>query len=214
MALSEWQVFKSDLMSKATIDTRSPIAGGGSLILSDNGATNPQIVLLRSVLAERGFLSAKMRSIFRIDNIDGAGVGFVFMLDQLDITGTSGNFYGLFVGQALTDGVNKLMLAKYLDGMKSAYTTLIYSENYNPVGVFALEVEWASDLGTLSGTRITIRRSSPSIDNVDFNNMITVYSTIDTTNPLLVSQGEGIAYHNVFDGTNKFTLDKSSMIKV
>ena len=63
MSLNDWTIYKNALTAKATIDTKSPIAGGGSLILSDNGATNPQIVLQRVLSNERGFLKAKMRSL-------------------------------------------------------------------------------------------------------------------------------------------------------
>ena len=213
MALSEWTILKNNINARATLTTTSPIAGGASLVLSDNGTVNPQIVMIRTLTSEKRLLQAKMRTIARLDQVDGAGFGFVFMMDREDITKTEGNFYGLFVGKTRVVG-NEIVLAKFFDGLENPPTTVLYYTDYNPVGVFTLEVEWESDLGSVGGTHIIIRRSDPTVDSVTFDSLGVIYDQIDTSSPLVITRGEGIAYHNVFGGSNSFTLDKSSLIRV
>lgn len=214
MALSDWTIFKSDPLIKVTIDYRAPIAGGGSLLLADNAVTgNPQAVLVRTLAQEKGILHAKIRTLVRLAALDGAGVGIVFMLNQEDISTDQGQFYGAFIGETRVDGTSELVLAKFIHGLQNAPTTILYHAAYAPVGVCALEVEWDSDLATLGGTRVIIRRSDPTVDTVVFNTLITVYDAIDTATPIVVTAAEGIAYHNVFAGTNSFFLDKTLMVR-
>jgi hypothetical protein len=169
--------------------------------------------MIRAKENERGFLSARIRTFMRVRERAGAGCGIVFMMSQNDITGNTGDFYGLFVGETLTNGVPELALFKFRDGLLSAPQTVLYSEGYDTgERVFALEVEWESDLGALNGTRIIVRRSDPSMSTVNFSDMTTVYNEIDTTSPLVITEAEGIAYHNVFGGTCSFLLDNSTMI--
>ena len=213
MALTDWSILKSDLTIKAALTQIAPIAGGSSLFLSDNGAPgNPQAVLLRSLSSEKGLLFGKLSGLFRLDQVNGAGVGFVFMMDRENITGDFGQFYGLFVGKTRI-AATEIVLSKFLHGLQGAETLLAFS-SYVPSGVCALEVEWRSDLGNIGGTRIIIRSSDPTIDAIDYNNLTTVYDQVDSTSPFVITHAEGIAYHNVLGGANSFIVDKTIMMKV
>lgn len=213
MALSEWTIYKNKILAKATLVTTSHIAGGASLVLSDNGQTNPQIVMMRTRTSEKAFLQGKMRTLIRADQSNGAGAGFVFMTDREDVTGGVGNCYGLFYGKTRVAGTNEIVVSKFLDGLENPPISTLFYTTYSPVGVFAFEVEWESDLGSVGGTRIIVRRSSSTVDTVTFDSLQEVYNDIDTTSPLVVTKGEGIAFHTRFGGSNQFILDKSSMIQ-
>jgi hypothetical protein len=211
MSLADWTIYKSDPFVTVRINTTNPIGGGGSLVLADNGITNPQAVLVRTSSREKGYLAGTLRTLIRIDDLDGAGVGMVFMMNKESIAKISGEFYGVFLGETQNVGVSELVLARFTEGMQNSPDMYIFSEEIEPVGVLALEVGWESSFGTLGGTRIIIRRSNPLTDANSFASLLTVYDDIDTSDALLVTKAEGFAYHNAFDGTNKFILDNSRM---
>ncbi len=215
MSLSEWTIRKTHTNIKTTLTQSGVIGGSGSLLLEDGGVGgDPQATLMRMVESERSFTAAKMRTLMRINTVDGAGAGFVFLLDQENIIQTEGNFYGVFAGRTRVAGTTEIVLAKFDNGLQNPPSTTLYHAAYNvSTRVFALEVEWQGDLGAVGGTRIIIRRSSPSVDALTFDNLSTVYDAVDVSSPFLTSKGEGLVYHNVFGGANSFTLDKTSMIK-
>ena len=216
MALvSDWTIYKSNINLTATIKTTGVIGGSGSLLLSNNGIVdNPQMVLLRAREAERGISSAKMRTLMRLDSVSGMGCGFVFMMSQLDVTGTEGTFYGVFAGEPRVNGVPEIVLAKYHNGLKNAPLIILFSTAHTPVGVFALEIEWEVTLfGTLPAVHILVRRSDPSVDTVDFDHMTLIYEVTDSVLPAVITKAEGICYHDVFNGAGVITLDNSVMIR-
>lgn len=215
MALSDWTIYKSDINLTATITYTAVIGGAGSLLLSNNGiVNNPQIVLVRTRDAERAISAGKIRTLIRLNSISGSSCGIVFMMSRTDVSGTVGNCYGVFAGEPRVNGVPEIILAKYNSGLQNPPTITLFNTAHMPVGIFALEVEWnVTVFGSLPAIHIIVRRSDPSVDTVDFDHLNVIYEAIDSVLPLVTTKGEGLSYHDVFNGSGTVTLDNSLLIR-
>jgi hypothetical protein len=222
MALSDYDIYKTDAGLLVGTDTITPIEGSSSLLLTNNGLVSAdyQSLLVRKEdsFYTRGLTGGLFRTLSRINTAASAGYGVTFLQSQVDVT-TAGALYGVFLARSRIT-IEEIVLKRWNSGGLQGSETVIFQQTHVPdpfSNVLALEVMWLADSTQFDGTYIRIQISDKTVDATNFSGLTTVYEDVDrSASRLSSSVAEGIAYHHGFGtgGSNSFTLDTTSFDEV
>ena len=214
MALSDWTQTFSGPAGTVSIDVTDPMVGSGSLdyvaaptVTTRSGHT----WVLTAPPFSNGFTKGRIRTLIRWNTggniaVDGRfwECGIVAMMSNADVTVDGGGqtcyTFAVGSGSAVATNQFRLLLLKHTDGLAGAVGTHTIFYEANTPGAhppsaddfWPIELEWVADLGGLGGTRLIGRVGTKN--SLDFGTLADVIDVVDTTDPLLTSVGEGIAY--------------------
>lgn len=224
MALSNWTIFEVGfpsvgIMTSITSPSAiTPITGTGSLRVQQFSVTESLINMYRSGYT-LGVLKGRFRSVFRplaFAGITNYSAGFVFMQSQLNLTGGTGAAYFAHL-TVQAGGTNaKFIIRKFLaTGLQTnltAPTTLYTGPSLGTIlgQNTAFELEWDASSGTQCD--ITIRRN---LNSTSFAGMTVETTLSDTTSPLIVTSGEGLAFTNgTSSGATDWLCDNTNLVSL
>jgi hypothetical protein len=200
MALTDWEISKSDTGISVGLETISPIRGTKSLRISQGSITDSvgiSTVTLRSNVDEdlRGFTTGRVRTLLKPIQINDTTstrslLGVCGMMNQANVWKTGGACY---VAGRWQYTMPSWVIGKIANGVSGVGSIEILasgnSVNLPNIGeAAAIEFEWIYNLDELGGVRLILRAGT----NVDFSDIKNIYSVVDSVNPLSTSVGEGI----------------------
>jgi hypothetical protein len=234
MAVTDWDIYKSDSGAIVSLDTATPMEGSSSVVLDVAGtlgdSSREHIALIPSDSSglPHGFTTARLRSLIRVRNTStgssNRSYGFVFQQSQDNITGITGECYMARLHIPQSPVARKVSLLKCTQGFNvvdifdnAPGTTLLAEVPLSFGGsivdddIIPFEVEWITDLIQLNGIQVSIRHGN--LNDTDFTNLNAsspVITFVDTSAPFITTVGEGIAIRHggeaAFDTTILFQL--------
>lgn len=232
MAFSDWRFYSQGAMT-SFLNFGNPIAGSSSLSIfsSDSSSTaNAAAVAHLRPGFPLGNIRGRIRSLARVDRavtstFDDAGPGVYFMSNNLDITGTSSNYYwaGVHVDNNLSLVIAKASntaLAELNWSTATGVGSVLERTGVTSVlegDVIPFQVEWEADLVNYGGTRIIL--SMGNLNDTGFNSLAVQLDLVDSVSPYVTSIAEGIGYANRLEGFSQpkgtgFTYDKTGVFNL
>ena len=206
MALIDWNIFKSDTKIIAALDLLDPIFEVGSIFVerpNTLGSGNVNFVPTDAGIHPHGRNDGRIRTLIRYDKQPGtltnqgvqAGVTCLQSQDDLQTTGNCYSF-SVFAAEGFQNPVLRLLkhtqgnsgLAPAPDG-STALAPQIGLPVAGALGdVFALQLEWITELTLLGGTQLTASFGTA----LDYSDLTPVMFAIDNVSPYLTGVSEGI----------------------
>jgi hypothetical protein len=220
MAFIDWVFEKSTSDIVTSTDIFTPIDNTGSLRIDHLSGSNLFMNTYNDTYV-RGIIKGRIRTLIEPVTLTGSGrymIGFTFMQDQDDLTGSTsigtGDAYGAFY-TAEANGMNtQFTIRKYTSGLSSfpGGTSLYLGPNLGLVGsgmITAMEVEWDATSGTQ--VDITLRAI---INDTDFNNMVDLTTVNDLVSPFVTTFSEGLASVGDTSSTVTWRVDNTTIFSV
>ena len=216
MSLTDWTIYRdggtisSNPTAIASITTTNPLVGAGSLRVTESPGTDFQSINLVPATFPTGYLSGRMRTLIRLDNmisvsnpshVSHAGLlclQSVENMSKFGAFGGTGKSYGASVSIGNGFSSQKINLYKFTSGLDgssgqllAALTNITPSFTLTTGSVIALELQWRADpivVTELGGVSLKIRIGQL----LDFSDLQEVIAYVDTVSPYTATVSEGL----------------------
>jgi len=203
MSFAQWNVYKQDPSMSVALDPISPIVGSDSLYIHRNGTSFTRANVCPGATITHGFTFGRMRSLFKFPN-GGSGdfFGFGMMLNQENLSGTSGVAYGVIyrLGTGvLGDRVDIVQFTAGLGTFTAMGVTGSFYDLVRPAGlVVAVDVTWRLDLAIYGGVVFQVQVG----ELTTYADLTTRINYVDTSSPLTATVNEALVFNG--DGSTAF----------
>ena len=234
MPLNDWTVYRDGGGGPTAIaftDIVNPIVGSGSVTMTHDPGNQFQSISLSPNTLPTGFTSGRMRTLIRLDDIDGVSgqenhFGILTMQSAADMAqfGTSNQSYAASISIGEGGTPQSIRLWKLNEGLDGSSGNLNVAQVLDSVAppftisqgqVVGLEFQWRTDsivTSQLGGAELIVRVGQ----QINFSDLQQVIGFIDTLSPYTSTVGESIfaGFKNSFSTDDKrVTFDNTSVFR-
>ena len=215
MAYTQWSVYKQDASMSAALDPIAPISGSDSLYIHRNGTAFTRANVNPGVSIPHGFTFGRLRTLLKFNN-GGSGdfLGVACMLEQEDLSGTTGNAYGVIYRQGIGTVQDRLDTVQFTAGL-GTFTALTtsgsqsYYDMTRPAGfVICLDVVWRLDIANYGGVLFQVQQGVQT----DYSDLTTRFTYVDTSSPLTTTVNEAVVYSGAGTTTFQARYDQTFLV--
>ena len=213
MSFSQWERFTAGSVA-FSLDTITTIVGASSLKLASTIAGQANTLPSLSSLLPHAFTRGAIRTLIKTVTLPSQiQVGLYCMANTRSaIQGVSrSSYYVHFKNTGVSTG--EIRILKNSGGIGGASSVLsTFSTTNKPNGsIFSLEFQWEVLIDEIGGVDLIVRTGLLT----DFSDLIDVIHIVDTSSPLILTQGEGIAANDP-TGVNAWDVryDQTTLYKI